>query len=526
LGDLIHKRYRIEREIGIGTFGKVLRCEDTWATGTTTYAGADPQHCHNPRSPRGRRRPGRVAIKVVRSVPRYSESAKIEARILDDVNRRDVDGTSHIVRQFDWFEWSSDARPAGAKPARGTHVCLVHERLGASVYEVIKARRHAPLPLPVIRVAARQLLRAVAFCHAMGLVHTDLKPENVLFADFDESQAGDGRPLRADIKVIDFGGATYETEHKSRTIQTRQYRAPEVVLGLGWDAAADVWSVGCILAEMFTGELLFPTHDNAEHLALVRGVLRELDDGAAGHRKAGRAIAGCAMAGLDAGMLRRSRCRFVERGGRLRWPELAGSPRSVRHVERHGAPLEAILVRASRHPVHQAGHRQGRCGCRGLTDAARGCPPAGADVALRAHGDLATFLSLLRGLLVCNPERRWTAARALEHPFCDADRAVCTAPKCAFGPVCAGSAGPPLRATPDNGGFDVRLPPRAERSGSRPRNASNAGTRQRERPCPDPYPSCVGCRTCGRGTFGQEQAGKPPARTGPGTKRGGRGDGV
>lgn len=59
--------------------------------------------------------------------------------------------------------------------------------------------------------------------------------------------------------VIDFGGATFENQHKSSIINTRQYRAPEVVLDCGWDVSSDMWSVGCILMEMYTGELLFGT---------------------------------------------------------------------------------------------------------------------------------------------------------------------------------------------------------------------------------------------------------------------------
>ena len=64
--------------------------------------------------------------------------------------------------------------------------------------------------------------------------------------------------------MIDFGGATFEDQHHSSVINTRQYRAPEVILGLGWDTASDMWSVGCIVMECYVGELLFAT---------VRGML-------------------------------------------------------------------------------------------------------------------------------------------------------------------------------------------------------------------------------------------------------------
>jgi len=59
--------------------------------------------------------------------------------------------------------------------------------------------------------------------------------------------------------VIDFGGATYDTDHKSSIVNTRQYRAPEVILGLGWSMPSDCWSIGCIAAELYHGELLFAT---------------------------------------------------------------------------------------------------------------------------------------------------------------------------------------------------------------------------------------------------------------------------
>lgn len=61
-------------------------------------------------------------------------------------------------------------------------------------------------------------------------------------------------------------------------VSTRHYRAPEIILGLGWSYPCDIWSIGCILVEFFTGDALFQTHDNLEHLAMMEAVCdRRLD---------------------------------------------------------------------------------------------------------------------------------------------------------------------------------------------------------------------------------------------------------
>ena len=78
--------------------------------------------------------------------------------------------------------------------------------------------------------------------------------------------------MHNEIRIIDFGGSTFQDDHHAKIINTRQYRAPEVILGLEWSFPSDIWSVGCILAELYTGELLFPTHNDGEHLAMMEKI--------------------------------------------------------------------------------------------------------------------------------------------------------------------------------------------------------------------------------------------------------------
>jgi dual specificity protein kinase CLK2/3 len=149
-----------------------------------------------------------------------------------------------------------------------------------------------------VRHISYQLCYSVKFLHDNKLTHTDLKPENILFLNSDYSSSFNARKVRnsiaksisqlietlsqnrdirrvksTDIRLIDFGSATFDHEHHSTIVSTRHYRAPEVILELGWAQPCDVWSIGCIMFELYLGITLFQTHDNREHLAMMERIL-------------------------------------------------------------------------------------------------------------------------------------------------------------------------------------------------------------------------------------------------------------
>ena len=111
-----------------------------------------------------------------------------------------------------------------------------------------------------------------------------------------------------DLVVIDLGSATYEHDHHASVVSTRHYRAPEVVLGLGWSYPCDIWSVGCILLEFLTGEATFQTHENLEHLAMMEVILGKIPYSMAimGERKHGGN-------------------KYFTPQGDLRWPDVASN---------------------------------------------------------------------------------------------------------------------------------------------------------------------------------------------------------
>jgi serine/threonine protein kinase len=92
-----------------------------------------------------------------------------------------------------------------------------------------------------------QVLTSLAFLHGLGLIHCDLKPENIMIADFDAPR----------VKLIDLGSSCFRHDRLATYVQSRAYRAPEVILQAGYDARIDLWSLGAILVELVTGAVLF-----------------------------------------------------------------------------------------------------------------------------------------------------------------------------------------------------------------------------------------------------------------------------
>ena len=150
--------------------------------------------------------------------------------------------------------------------------CIAFEVLGPSLYEFQKEHQFRAFPLSAVRDIMRQTIEALAYVHNLELVHTDIKPENICLVSGQARKPGAPKSTRA--KLIDFGTAEWCAREGCRNalVSTRQYRAPEVVMGLGWNSGIDLWACGCVIVEMLAGRQLFPTHGDLEHLAMVERV--------------------------------------------------------------------------------------------------------------------------------------------------------------------------------------------------------------------------------------------------------------
>ncbi|KAL3906311.1 MAG: hypothetical protein SGPRY_010598, partial [Prymnesium sp.] len=286
------RRYRVERQLGKGTFGRVIEMCDTLEGRT-------------------------VAVKVVRAIEKYAHAAEIEAEIIFSMQRTLPRSDFPIARLLRCFD-----------DARG-HFCLAFEPMGPSLYHRLrdirrtienpkashrgKVTRHTGsyFSLSQIATIAHDCFEALTHLHNIKLTHTDLKPENILLVESIPHKHA--TPSRYNVVLIDFGGATWENDHHSVVVCTRQYRPPEVTLGLGWTHTIDLWSMGCIIAELWTGTVLFSTHDEVEHLALMERLLGTLPN----HM-------------IRAATMKRAEKTF--RHGALRWPERAMDYQSEQFV--------------------------------------------------------------------------------------------------------------------------------------------------------------------------------------------------
>ncbi|KAJ2927180.1 hypothetical protein H1R20_g9931, partial [Candolleomyces eurysporus] len=262
-------RYRVVRKLGWGHFSTVWLVKDS--------------HTRN-----------HSALKVVKSAGRYAETARDEIKLLSKVAAASPDhlGRAHIVSFLDSFQHQGP---------ESSHICIVFEPLGENLLALIERNKKKGVSRALVKTVAKQILLGLQYLHdECDLVHTDIKPENILISIPDievhiknelsqsptptsrrvgvplptKSRAGVTIPYNQQppheqspisVKIADLGNATPSKKHYTEDIQTRQYRAPEAIVGRrDWDTRADVWSVACVVFELLTAEYLFDPQGQGE----------------------------------------------------------------------------------------------------------------------------------------------------------------------------------------------------------------------------------------------------------------------
>ncbi|OCT91920.1 dual specificity tyrosine-phosphorylation-regulated kinase 2 [Xenopus laevis] len=219
--DHVAYRYEVLKVIGKGSFGQVAKVYD------------QKLHQH-------------LALKMVRNEKRFHRQAAEEIRILEHLKKHDKTGGMNVIHMLESFTFRN-------------HICMTFELLSMNLYELIKRNKFQGFSLQLVRKFAHSILQCLEALYRNKIIHCDLKPENILL-----KQQG-----RSGIKVIDFGSSCFDHQRVYTYIQSRFYRAPEVILGSRYGMPIDMWSFGCILVELLTGYPLFPGEDEGDQLACM-----------------------------------------------------------------------------------------------------------------------------------------------------------------------------------------------------------------------------------------------------------------
>ena len=231
---LCEGRYHVLGGRGKGVFSTVLFCRNTRRQGKI-------QHEH-------------VAVKVIRANDLMRKEGMKELAILREISEADPHGTSHNVRILEHF-------------VHRNHLCLVFEAAEMNLREVIKKYgRNAGINIDAVRRYAKQLFQALRLLKKLGVIHADLKPDNIIVSSDNHN-----------IQVCDFGSAFRENGTDvvpTPYLVSRFYRAPEIILGDLYDCSIDVWSAATCLYELFTGSVMFNGRDNnamLHEMQLIKG---------------------------------------------------------------------------------------------------------------------------------------------------------------------------------------------------------------------------------------------------------------
>lgn len=323
--------YTVIDELGKGTFGQVVEC----------------------RQSRGKH----IALKVIKNKPAYFTQGLMEVKILQILNTK-VDPTNHrhIVRMLDYFVFKN-------------HLVIIYELLNYTLLDLIYQNGMKGFTLPVICDFAAQILVCLKALNQGKLIHCDLKPENIMLKQKDNHDF--------ELKVIDFGSSCFETGTIYHYIQSRHYRAPEILMGLPYSSEIDTWSFACICVEMFIGLPVFPGVCEYDMLDQIFRVLGP---------PTSEMWMSCSKRGKY----------FKEDGAFKSREEFAKENPDLKAPKQHRfefATLEELVL--EKIPYKENTEEE-----------------------IKSEQDRRrVFLDFLRGMFQIDPSRRWNAAQCLEHPF-------------------------------------------------------------------------------------------------------------
>ena len=205
----------------------------------------------------------RYALKIIKNKKVYRNQSLIELKIVTTLNKNfplNNHYDSHIISVYDYFFYQE-------------HLCIIFELLNENLYQLLQHNHLQGISLNSINFIIKQLLEAVEQVHRMGIIHCDIKPENILLKINIEKNKSD-----ISVKLTDFGSACIKNNPIFSIVQSLFYRAPEVILGIPYTQAIDIWSIGLVAIELFLGGPLLPGYSEYDQLLKIITIVGKIPD--------------------------------------------------------------------------------------------------------------------------------------------------------------------------------------------------------------------------------------------------------
>ena len=174
----------------------------------------------------------KVALKIYRASDEFLDYFKHEVKLLEQIGNK---SHPNIVATYGNFILHTDD---------GHHGVIIFELIADSLKDILRANKKG-LPWPKVKLIVNQVAKGLSFLHQRGLIHADIKPENLLI---DKSGV---------VKICDIGSGCQADKIESFRVGTIPYIAPELLLGCSYDCKIDVWSLACLMFELATNACLF-----------------------------------------------------------------------------------------------------------------------------------------------------------------------------------------------------------------------------------------------------------------------------
>ena len=303
----------------------------------------------------------------------YRNQSLIELKIISALNKNcfmnNHQHNCHIINIYDYFFYQE-------------HLCLIFEFLNQNLYQSLQHNHLQGISLNSINFIIKQVLEAINQVHSLGIIHCDIKPENILVKIKIEKDKSD-----ISVKLTDFGSSCLKKAGIYTQVQSLFYRAPEVILGIPYTEAIDIWSIGLITVELFLGRPLLPGYSEYDQLSKIIKIIGKIPDSM---------LEICSKKIFNFFQFDKDKKSF-----KLREPKKGEifDDKNDEYNSDYKIPFDLkglddilTLKRSSKIKGFEMNNSQNAT-------------------------DLVTFIHFLKCMITILPQKRWTAAQLLNHPF-------------------------------------------------------------------------------------------------------------